>query len=242
MGDYESAFALVKDIENNSSIRNNRHHLGYTLARLSILHQIGKTQDCETIARQAIELGETHKLTMTSGFAHSALGAWLLNEGRLDESMESFEAGLPYFEQSNTGVFIAYYKCHYAHCLAKSGRVSQATDEIESAYSMIKNGFDGWAYADAFRMIVDFEYHYLNRKARCIARLESAYHAASAKGALLWTLRLSRSLARMYSQVGEHDRARGILENELKHPALKDCKMKDYQESIELYDSLINAK
>jgi len=238
MGDSRSAFTMVQGIEKSIYITNNKHQLGYTLARLSILHQIGKTRDCESIARKAIDLGRTHNLTMTSGFAHSALGAWLLNEGRVKEAVESFESGLSFFEQSNTGVFYAYYKCHYAICLAKCGKLPEAKREIESANSLIRGGADGWAYADVIRMVIEFEYYFLNKKSRIIARLESAYNAASAQSALLWTLRLSCSLARIHKQQGNAMRGLGFLERELQKHTETGSNTVDYGEAVEFCKAL----
>lgn len=237
-GDYQAAFTEVDNIENSRRLESNKHQLAYSLARLSILHQIGRTAECEGIARHAIELGDIHNLTMTSGFAHCALGGSLRLEGKLEEAEHCLESGLSFLRESNTGVFIAYYSCQYAACLAELGKLDQATREMKKAALMIQKGADAWAHAEATRIIGCFEFKFLDKGKHSISKLEHAHKSASSQRALLWTLRLSISLADMYSQVNNSSRGLALLRQEIEKYPVGGNSTADYNEAVKFLNDL----
>ena len=218
-GDSVSAFKILREIEDQAIDSNNKHLQGFILARLSILHQIGKSNDCEAIARRAIVIGNKYNLIMSLGFAHCALGAELLRSNRFDEALDSFKAAISFLEQSNTGVFATYYRSYYATCLANCGQITEACNEIKKIALKNRKGSDAWAHGDTVRMIGEFEFRYLDNKKESISSLEKAYTSASKNGALLWTLRLSVSLAKMYDELQQTERGLCKLKREVeKYP------------------------
>ena len=168
----------------------------------------------DMLARHYIELltSRTGRTSMDvwhiGGLACSGIA--MLRSGRLEDGLDTLEGAINKLQSSGYQLQFAMLRSALADGLARSGRIDEAVTAIDLCFAECGDGGELWFLPELHRIKGDIlqraghpagaEHHLL--LARQIAREQRA---------LMWELRSTLSLARLWTEAGRHGEARSTL-------------------------------
>ncbi len=198
-------------------------------SRLSLLYQTAKMPGFEEFAYQATKFARENRLTMWEGFASCAYGAMLYEKGKVSEAAEMLERGLSCLRESNTNVYIHYYRCYFTACIADMGELEKARIEAAHDYEILMNGRDGWAAADGYRLLAEIDHKYFADDTAATQKLERGRTCAEKQGAALWLLRNSISQAKLAASRDDSASAMQQLQIDVNNFPVGGANLPDFQ-------------
>jgi predicted ATPase len=142
-----------------------------------------------------------------------ALEGWALAEdGRAEEGIARIERGIKAWSATRAAVLVPYYLGVLGCTYARAGRPADALPPLTDAISRVESSDERWCKAELHRCRGEVVLQ-LNRAQGIEAEtsFRKAIALAQKQGAKLWELRAATSLARLWAEQGERQKARDLL-------------------------------
>jgi len=199
------------------------HDIGANLPQVTARTQLHLTsalcnacvRDVAAARRDARALGDlagTFRLAAYGGYANSLLGWVGMESGQAAEAVANYERGLAQLSAVGTRLYSVFFRGALATALAACGRHEQALRAIDDAIRESDEIAQGWCDAELWRVRGDVVLSAPKRDhAEALRCFERALTIARTRGAKLWELRATVSLARLWDQRGERASALDLL-------------------------------
>jgi len=132
--------------------------------------------------------------------------------GKLSDAMTMIPAGVAAWQSSGSVVFVPWYVSHLARACAELGQFDDAWRHINEAFKAIETTGERWCESDIHRMAGDIAMLApvpdVNKAETHFSR---ALDAARKQQAKSWELRAAASLARLWHDRGDRNKARDLL-------------------------------
>ena len=166
----------------------------------------------ERTAAALAQLARTYHLAMYGGYAAIFLASVASERGRHQEAIEGYERGFHEVASAGSRINVPYYQAGFAVSLAASGQHDRALRVVEAAMSELAQTGPAWWEPELSRVRGELCLKAGGNDAQAMQSLDSALDLARQRGAKLWELRTSVSLARHWTGVGRHAEAVALLE------------------------------
>jgi tetratricopeptide (TPR) repeat protein len=169
------------------------------------------------LADECLQLASEHGLRMWGGYAEGLRGCVLLATGDPDDAMVATTRGLELLASTNHRLFTSLFLVTRARAFATLGQLDQATAALDSAVLMVEECSERWLWADlecAGGELARYRPAANGEQAdphAAEAHFGRALAIARAQQARSWELRASVSLARLWAERGERQRALDLL-------------------------------
>ncbi|WP_280156530.1 AAA family ATPase [Piscinibacter sp. XHJ-5] len=165
--------------------------------------------DVEALA----QLANRHRLRLYRGYV-SCLRGWIaLASGRPpDEAVSDYEAGLEELTAMGARLYVPFFMAGLASALAGAGRHDEALETVDRAIEQCDKAALGWCEAELSRLrgeVILRDPH--GQPTQAVNSFQHALTLARPRGAKLWELRSAISLARVWADGGQHERAMNLL-------------------------------
>lgn len=132
--------------------------------------------------------------------------------GKASEAVTMIPSGIAAWQSSGSVVFVPWYVSHMARAKAELGRFAEAWQHITEALSAMETTGEAWCASDVHRTAGEIA---LLEPAPEVAKAEMHLHRAleiaRAQQAKSWELRAATSLAKLWCDRGDRERARELL-------------------------------
>ena len=132
--------------------------------------------------------------------------------GKPSDAMTMIPAGVAAWRSSGSVVFVPWYVSHMARACAELGRFDDAWRHIDEAFKAIESTGERWCESDTHRTAGEIA---LLAPEPDVSKAETHFSHALAvarkQQAKSWELRAATSLARLWHDRGERNKARDLL-------------------------------
>jgi predicted ATPase len=163
-------------------------------------------------ARILADLAARHRLHMHQGWA-ALMRAWAqTRSGAHADSIAAYERGLNAIAATGSQIWMPFLMSGLAEALAASGAMADAHRMIEQAIVTAAETGEGSCEPELWRIRGELFVNGTRRDRSEAARsMEHALERARAQQARLWELRAATSLARLWADQGERNKAVDLL-------------------------------
>lgn len=163
--------------------------------------------------RRALDYAEEQKFPFWTAMALVQRGWLLSTENKVEEGTQEIDAGIAQLRAHGTEVTQAYSMALLAQIKGARGEVVEAKQLVDAALEKTAASAEGWCKPELLRIRGDLA---LLDRGEAIEPPESWYlrslDAARQAEAKSWELRTATSLARLWAEGKDRDRARALLE------------------------------
>ena len=194
------------------------HTLGYAYAHVCALHMLERdVQAVGTLAQQALVAAAKRELPLWVSVARLFLGWCELESGRLTEGIELLEKQRGLVQTAYLVPWLPTYLCWLAEAYIRAEKLSDAKLCLEQAREVFSRGGNYWYQVECLRIEGRLAAHpQINDAKKAEQCFEQALTLARQRGQRGFALRAAHGLADHLAGNGQPERARELLEEELK--------------------------
>jgi tetratricopeptide (TPR) repeat protein len=194
------------------------HTLGYAYAHVCALHMLERdVQAVGTLAQHALVAAAKRELPLWVSVARLFLGWCELESGRLTEGIDLLEKQRGLVQTAYLVPWLPTYLCWLAEAYIRAEKLSDAKRCLEQAREVFSRGGNYWYQVECLRIEGRLAAHsQINDAKKAEQCFEQALTLARQRGQRGFALRAAHSLADHLADNGQPERARELLEEELK--------------------------
>ena len=122
--------------------------------------------------------------------------------------LDKMQATIEHFDKTKHWAMLPFFMASAAELRGQVGDRTRAAALIDRAFELVGNTGEKWCAAEIIRLRALFSARDEDEK---LALLQASLDMASSQGAMLWQLRTATSLAELYRDQGDKDRAHALL-------------------------------
>jgi predicted ATPase len=172
----------------------------------------GAYEAADTQLDELIPLATEKNAAQWRGGGMMHRGAIQALAGKASDAVTMIPAGIAAWQSSGSVVFVPWYVSHMARAKAELGQFAEAWQHIKDALSAMETTGEAWCASDVHRTAGEIA---LLEPAPDVAKAEThflrALEIARAQQAKSWELRAATSLAKLWCDRGDRDKARELL-------------------------------
>jgi class 3 adenylate cyclase len=213
LGHVERGRRLVAEALAAARALGHAHTLCHALSYSSMLAALCRHVDeAWALNGESSEFADRHEFEMLRGYASVVTGFLLSLKGELTASVSRMENGFACLAGAHAGTTVCFFHAIHARTLAGLGRWDEAERHAAVVREELRSGSERYYWPECQRLLGD----YLRlRPGSDTAAIEPAYGRALAiaqeQQAKTWALYAALSLARLWADRGERQRARDLL-------------------------------
>ena len=213
LGHVDRAGALVARTVDAARSMGHAHTLGHALAHGAIFAVVARNaDDALRLSAETIAFADEHDMDLWRGYGSILNGYALVLAGEMARAVPVMESGFVHLARTETGTMVPVHHAVHAYALATLGRFEEAAREAAMVQDELHSGAERYFWPECLRWLGD--YLKLAPHARR-ADAESAYADALAQArkqrAMSWELCAATSLAGLWAEQGERDKAVALL-------------------------------
>lgn len=213
LGHVDRAGALAARTVNAARAMGHAHTLGHALAHGAIFAVVARNaDDALRLSAETIAFADEHDMDLWRGYGSILNGYALVLAGEMARAVPVMQSGFAHLARTETGAMVPVHHAVHAYALATLGRFEEAAREAAVVQDELHSGSERYFWPECLRWLGD--YLKLAPHARR-ADTESAYADALAQArkqrAKSWELCAATSLAGLWAEQGERDKARALL-------------------------------
>ena len=194
------------------------HTLGYAFAHVCALHMLERdVETVDTLAQQALAGAIKRELPLWISVARTFLGWCEVESGRLAEGIDTLEKQRSFLETAYLVPWLPTYLCWLAEAYIRAEMLQEAKQSLEQARDIFGRGGSYWYQVECLRIEGLLAAHSQSNDAVLAeASFEQALLLARQRGQHGFALRAARDLAAHLADKGQPERARELLQDELR--------------------------
>ena len=218
LGRVTEALAHGRDALELARELRHAHSLGYAFAHVCSLHTLERdVQTVKTLAQRALEGAIERELPLWISVARSYLGWCDVETGRLAEGIETLEKQRDFLNSAHLRYWLPTYLCWLAEAYVRADKPTEARRCLEQARNVTGQGGNYWYEVECLRIEGRLGAHpQINDAKKAEQCFEQALSLARQRGQRGFALRAAHDLADHLAGNGQPERARELLEEELK--------------------------
>jgi class 3 adenylate cyclase/tetratricopeptide (TPR) repeat protein len=194
------------------------HTLGYAFAHVCSLHTLERdVQTVETLAQRALAGATKRELPLWISVARTFLGWSEVESGRLAEGIDTLEKQRDFLHSAHLVYWLPTYLCWLAEAYVRAGKPTEARLCLEQARDVTGRGGNYWYEVECLRIEGRLAAHpQIDDAAKAERCFEQALALARQRGQRGFALRAAHGLAGHLAARGQPERARELLQDELR--------------------------
>ena len=194
------------------------HTLGYAFAHVCALHMLERdVETVDTLAQQALAGAIKRELPLWISVARTFLGWCKVESGRLAEGIDTLEKQRSFLETAYLVPWLPTYLCWLAEAYIRADMLQEAKQSLEQVRDIFGRGGSYWYQVECLRIEGLLAAHSQSNDAVLAeASFAQALLLARQRGQHGFALRAARDLAAHLADKGQPERARELLQDELR--------------------------